>query len=1676
MIFQCDGGPGGRRKRDESYSEDEEEEETSSTSVENSENEDEEEGEDEEEEEEDEEDSGEEDTESESNEDDKEDDLVNRRVTRKSGPIPSTSKQKQNLLQKVRQTRQKTREAMPTKRLLRSRNKSPVAGSGPKVSQVFKCQNCKKEFNNKVSLSRHTGWCKQKVIKERSPRKKKSETENGTETPKIAPPIIPIPIPPIPVMEAAVKVVGPRGRGRGRPRKNQQMPLEFKPTRANRHDVMQHHYSKETMTGVLGTLAMLEEEFSQQKSPESSPGVMDTSSEEDYEQKEFAANAHQLISHRSSSASIDVVNPDPPEGPVTCPQCKMTYRTVQGFQNHLPSCTPFSSDEEEDDLDVVNQTVVEAPQTLVPEYSIGPSWTEHQTIQETLIAAPAPLEEPATESSEEASSSSDDGEVEESVPKPSTTKPLQQPFVLTPPVQSSPLRYQEISIAPTGIGKSPLKIFLPPDNTPQVINSSGLTLERLQASPATLSPKVLTLASTGQSQHRNGPSPLTTAHHNESPVQQPSPSHPPPPPVFHPSPVVVRTTPATTPTPLIPPTPAPLPGPTPTENSHPLPSVPTIAAQTLLRLPSTQIASPSPTPSSKVPASSASTSIPLLQQLQAGGNPPTYTQAQLMPGTVLHNSIMQVPQQISTTTGEAYHLNHQQGSTQSVGHFPGAQYPLGLPPNIQTSIAAAQSAYRIQNGVPGMHTSLQPGHLPTSGIFLGGSNAQLQQQLQMAAMAQAQMLQQRLQGPTPQAPNFPHQVPGQQMSQLSTSQGGVSASGQAQPIFSLGNGAIGPYGIPQVSNNQAQHSAFATNPNAQFQQISSQVPNSSLSFPSMVPQQHQQQLSHSATGLPGQQISQPHQLSGPTNGTLSNPIANPSQFSTLPQSQIAQYSFFQQGKLPDNLNQTSTLPHQAVINGQQQLSGHPNGLSFQIQQLQQQQHQTATGQMSLAMQLQQHQLQQSNMAQPIFQHAAASSHAGQAPQGNAIAQPHAFVPQPQQPLANGQVSPAQQPSARHQVAAVQSPQPPSSNLNGHHGQVELNLQQQAQLQQQQQQFLALQQQQQLQIQQQSGDLTRPQSQQQQPQMHTQAMQAVMVNGTLQWIKATQLPTQSQTQQQQPSFQQQQQQGQVSTSTECPTHPAPTQQQTPAPSPQQPQQATPQVIQQLAQVTDSAGNTYIIIAPTQPQQNGTNPLLSLIPGLQQALPLQQQSPVQKASTINCTASANGNAVSHSPGSSASPGNAFHSVGRSAPCPCASCKEKTVESARTASALEKYKKVLPYPSPNDSTTQLKPIAPAPKQPISIRPAIPKQPKIVRVQAATAAAPSPRPLVQMTLTHPQMGQPSQQPPGSQIKIVPVPQQPVGLVGAPGCNNASISSPNIAVVRPMENPLQRLSDQISQIESTFQSPPAPVTSQTPPLPPQTVVVAQASPPPRLTLVTSSPPARSIPVSSGSPSQQFTHVLTFDPPPVTTVSTEVPNSPQVESESTVLNINIPMPRLGLVDHGIPTVTPSPVSSPRISSPSSSIQSISSPATPLRNNTTNNTVSSGVKRKILQVSPSSSGGGGPSAKSIKLSLHKKENADTYSITKIEGDSHKPEGSFKSLKIKGKIMAGPQKDTATNVVVVPSIRIVANPDPDQNETIAEDSQGLSPRENDMSTHFGGDNNNNAYGARGNLRLVSKKMSA
>jgi len=185
-------------------------------------------------------------------------------------------------------------------------------------------------------------------------------------------------------------------------------------------------------------------------------------------------------------------------------------------------------------------------------------------------------------------------------------------------------------------------------------------------------------------------------------------------------------------------------------------------------------------------------------------------------------------------------------------------------------------------------------------------------------------------------------------------------------------------------------------------------------------------------------------------------------------------------------------------------------------------------------------------------------------------------------------------------------------------------------------------------------------------------------------------------------------------------------------------------------------------------------------------------------------------------------------------------------------------------------------------------------------------------------------------------------------------------AVVRPMEHPLQKMSDQISQIESIFSATP--------------------------TLV----PVRSTenPATLSENERKDTRGISH--------ATQSLNSSAPQGNSNI------QPTVDLTEDSSTTMQRAQVNT-------------------------------GAKRKGGTVSASP-------AKSIKVTLKRKERGDSYCINDIS-ETGASSGPMRSIKIKAKITTGELAGTSTDVVVEPKIHIVPIPDPDSDDldsnlTIAE----------------------------------------
>ncbi|CAL8111892.1 unnamed protein product [Orchesella dallaii] len=1557
-------------------------------------------------------------------ENDKEGSGEKRRATR------STTASNNNEKPKGRVTRQKAKEQtnVPTKRLLRSRKKSPVAGSGSKQPQVFPCPDCKKEFTSKVSVNKHRQWCKPKSTKA-SPRKK-SETKGGSskqDKPKQQEQ----------KQQPAVTVTPDKPRGRGRPRKSQVDPTP--PSVVEVPKLPVEHVQSE----------IIEDGFIHLRSPESSPGIPDTSSESDYEQREFAANVH--VNNRGSNVTIDVVNPDPPfdpnqsfaanvhennrssnvtidvvnpdphfdqnqafaanqveseNGPVQCSRCKMTYRTAQGYQKHVPTCMPYSSSDEDEDAEVDVQGFSEnnEVQTRVDQLSIRETTrVENTLVQNQEKVIPQTSNEPTYASSSEESSSMEDNESLKN--KTENIRPQEQD---SNPENHKMLTVDSVSdeIADSKSSQLPItqkdedKSKLTPE-TNERMSENSVIIDCFNANNAEQ-----------LHHHANVPMPLEKVENTQPEPQQPhhwENSHQRSPlkgaivlPASQPNESHVSVVPSITNN---------------HENLPPPPIHQPLSADHVSHvqyqqeryntlLPArTETQSYNPIMSSNSSNISVTTvSAPQQYFQQTHQNTPTYTQAQLMPGTVV-NSVQMQQMSTSFPTQDSTPTPHLQANN--------------FPVSVNASYMSSHNLIRAPNCVPNVITSLPPVQ-PNAVI---GNPSQYQHPHVFRSIDQRMpppAQQQQQQGPPQQQfsafpqqlpPNFPH------------FQGQVGPS-FAQQQFAYGNGGnIVSYG----SSNNMQ--VTVSTPQQQLQSNGLQLQQNQIPQTIDSPQSKQLRLQQ-IPSVP----SQAHVMANQQGLTTQHMQANGSQISIegvqhhmhpalnnfqVPQHQLPPSQFYQNQTQAQKLNVGNMAmlmqngfngQNAFAVGGNNQNNPHPvPGVPYQLQQ----------------------QGQGSQISQPFVHQGQTTSLIHSMAQSQQDPNLGHCVPNPAHPMQNNYSSMLQN-TGSHASQSInpnqelqQQPQVHQQLYQGGHIVPLMQQSQNAQLQLQIQQQQELQRQ--LQAQQNSqttmGQWNKPDISTNLDQTHQQT--TIGDNSAVPQLQISSLQNSAATQQQlqtnnPTAVVQQQLQANNSTAIAQQVQPSSStvigqqQQQT------QQSQVTP-FIQQIAQLAD--GSTVILLTPAQPQNNTpgmipqsvvvstnnsfqqTGNVLNLLPGLQNIACQQQQqhSPQLSPQTIQCSLTSNtaNGVVPH-----------VGSVGRSAPCPCPACKEKAV----TANALEKYKKVLPYPSDHGKQRQssLNP------RPIMIRPGPGKPQRTIRIQKAVMQSPNGN--VVVSVQQPQQ-QNSALPPMRLVPLITktVPQA-VGMGVMMGStettnsviNRAPISSANIAVVRPMENPLQKLSDQISQIESTFM---APQQQQQTTQPTVQTMMPQG---PHLTLVTVSPPPSLINSPARSPqivaSAEVFSVATGSP-----IQQQVTQLLEMTKSGTSMDLNaMPEPRLTLVDHGT-------TSSASLPSPSKTAV--------VRNGTL-----AGVKRKTPPTATES----GPN-KSIKVTLRRKEGGDSYSINRITG-SASGKGTMKSLKIKGQIKSGEQAGTLTDVVVVPVIHTVPIPDPDgdeteSNRTIAEDGSSL-----------------------------------
>lgn len=220
------------------------------------------------------------------------------------------------------------------------------------------------------------------------------------------------------------------------------------------------------------------------------------------------------------------------------------------------------------------------------------------------------------------------------------------------------------------------------------------------------------------------------------------------------------------------------------------------------------------------------------------------------------------------------------------------------------------------------------------------------------------------------------------------------------------------------------------------------------------------------------------------------------------------------------------------------------------------------------------------------------------------------------------------------------------------------------------------------------------------------------------------------------------------------------------------------------------------------------------------------------------------------------------------------------------------------------------------------------------------------------------------------------------------------IAVVRPMEHPLQKMSNQIMNLESSLTTP-----------------------------------------INGSNAAQIQNPIFNSPPSIASAI----NSPQVSP-----------PQLQPLELTPPEPIISSASETQFdSSPSESASRL----TPEKETPKGKEVSMSPESKVEEAKA-------PLDKSIKIQLKRQQGGDSYSINKISGSavtqSQFP-GTFKTLKIKGKITTGDQAGTSTDVVVQPVVYTIPIPDPhaetddvENNQTIVEEENGELPENRTLET--------------------------
>lgn len=226
-------------------------------------------------------------------------------------------------------------------------------------------------------------------------------------------------------------------------------------------------------------------------------------------------------------------------------------------------------------------------------------------------------------------------------------------------------------------------------------------------------------------------------------------------------------------------------------------------------------------------------------------------------------------------------------------------------------------------------------------------------------------------------------------------------------------------------------------------------------------------------------------------------------------------------------------------------------------------------------------------------------------------------------------------------------------------------------------------------------------------------------------------------------------------------------------------------------------------------------------------------------------------------------------------------------------------------------------------------------------------------------------------------------------------------AVVRPMEHPLQKLSHQISQIESTFNSLTSSGGNATQ-IQPNDVPVSR-------------PVDESLPEPVDDSNTHGTISQTPTPMPMPTIPT-----PTVMTTQKYTTGEAERPPLSTLQESRPT-PPNPEETPP--RPRQKRKAITS---------TNSSPSKSV------LSP---------PKPIQLTLKRNERGGSYSVKHISETKPEANSKFKSLKIRARITSGELEGTMTNVVVEPKIHLIPIPDQDGDEgdsnlTITEDGEGAS----------------------------------